>query len=134
MIVVDTNVIVYFYVQSEHTTLAEEVMRTDSAWAAPRLWRSEFRNVLNLYLRKGELDLKGALEKMQEAERIIADNEYDVLSSRVLKLCHESGCTAYDCEFVSLAESLGVSLVTSDKKLIEAFPSIAISMNDFTTL
>jgi predicted nucleic acid-binding protein len=134
VIVVDTNVIAYFYIQSDHTTLAEAVMRTDSAWAAPRLWRSEFRNVLHLYLRKGELELKGAVEKMREAESTIGENEYDVLSSKVLKLAHESGCTAYDCEFVSLAEGLNISLVTSDKKLIAAFPSIALSMKDFTTL
>jgi predicted nucleic acid-binding protein len=131
VIVVDTNVIAYFLIQSEHTTLAENVMLSDLEWTAPRLWRSELRNVLHLYLRRGELDLEGAIDKMHEAESIIGDSEHDVLSSRVLELAHMSGCTAYDCEFVALAERLGVPLVTSDKKLVAAFPAIAISMKNF---
>lgn len=53
--------------------------------------------------------------------------------ARVIELAAESGCTAYDCEFVSLAERLNVPLVTSDKKMFAAFPEIAISMEAFTT-
>jgi predicted nucleic acid-binding protein len=68
---------------------------------------------------------------MNKAIHVIGDNEYDVESARVLKLAHASSCTAYDCEFVCVAEKLDVPLVTSDKKLLAAFPSIAVSMADF---
>jgi predicted nucleic acid-binding protein len=43
MIVVDTNLIVYFWIQGEHTALAERIMRKDAHWVAPPLWRSGFR-------------------------------------------------------------------------------------------
>jgi predicted nucleic acid-binding protein len=43
----------------------------------------------------------------------------------VLELVKESHCSAYDCEFVALAETLGVTVVTMDAKLIKAFPTIA---------
>jgi hypothetical protein len=38
---------------------------------------------------------------------------------------------ACDCEFAALAQPLSVPLVTSDKKLLRAFPGPAVSMDDF---
>ena len=89
------------------------------------------RNVLALYVRQAVLILEDAIGGMNKAIHLIADNEYDVESSRVLELAHSSACTVYDCEFVYVAEKPIVPLVTSDKKLLAAFPSIAVSMADF---
>ena len=44
-----------------------------------------------------------------------------------------SKCSSYDCEFVGLAKSLQVPLITSDKELLMNFPSVAISMEKFVT-
>ena len=52
MIVVDTNIISYFYLNSEYSKIAEQTFKKDPVWSAPILWRSEFRNVLTFYLRK----------------------------------------------------------------------------------
>jgi len=128
MIVVDTNVISYFYLTSEYSELAEELFAKDSAWAAPLLWRSEFRNVLAGYLRKGLLTLPDTIRITETAENLLAGNEYQVPSLRVLQLAAESSCSAYDCEFVSLAQDLGVSLITMDKKILAAFPATARSI------
>jgi predicted nucleic acid-binding protein len=57
MIVVDTNIIGYLYLTSERSRQAEQALRQDPQWAAPLLWRSEFRNVLALYLRRKILSL-----------------------------------------------------------------------------
>ena len=46
MIVVDTNVIGYLFLSSDQSVLAERALQKDNEWAAPILWRSEFRNVL----------------------------------------------------------------------------------------
>ena len=49
MIVVDTNVIAYLFLEGEHTQEAEEVLKIDPDWVSTtRLWRSEFRSVLAL--------------------------------------------------------------------------------------
>jgi predicted nucleic acid-binding protein len=131
MIVVDTNIICSFYLNSEHSAFAEQIFQKDSNWAAPLLWKSEFRNVLALYLRKGIIELSGALEIIGLAEELLNKNVYEVNSFQVLKLTNFSGCSAYDCEFVSLAKDLDTILVTEDKKVLKKFPETAHSMAQF---
>lgn len=127
MIVVDTNTIAYLYLPTEYTSDVEKLLDVDSHWIAPALWRSEFRNILALYVRKNLLDLKTASQMQAQAELVLANNEYQVDSDSVLTLATESGCSAYDCEFISLAKSLNVKLITADKKLLNSFPDIAVS-------
>ncbi len=129
MIVVDTNIISYFYLNSEYSALAEQVFYKDSVWSAPLLWRSEFRSVLTLYLRRNILSLSEAIEIFEFAEELLKEKEYEVNAAQVLKLSYESGCSAYDCEFVSLAKDLDVLLITEDKKILSRFPESAISMD-----
>ena len=50
MIVVDTNIVAYLYLPGEHTAAVERLLERDPEWAAPILWRSEFRNILALSL------------------------------------------------------------------------------------
>lgn len=128
MIVVDTNILAYLYLPGEYTTAAESLLGRDSAWAAPVLWRSEFRNVLAGYLRRRSLSFEQAHGIQREAESLLAGAEYEVDSLGVLELVRESDCSAYDCEFVALARTLRVKLVTMDAKLLRAFPGIAVAL------
>lgn len=128
MIVVDSNVIAYLYLPGEFTPAAEALLERDLAWAAPPLWRSELRNILAGYLRRGRLSLDQATAIQREAEALLAPAEADVDSEAVLRLAAQSGCTAYDCEFVALAQALDVPLVTMDAALLKAFPRIARSL------
>lgn len=132
MIIVDTNVIAYFIVPGDLTQLAEAVRGKDPSWAVPWLWRSEMRNLLALYVRREILSLAEVQEHMASAEDLLLGREYKVASDEVLTLAANSGCTAYDCEFIYLAEILAVPLVTTDKKLLSAFPQFAQSMEAFT--
>lgn len=129
MIVVDTNVIAYVYFPGPFTAAAVALLQCDSDWAAPLLWRSELRNALSLYLRKHLLTLARAFEIQTAAETLIGANEYQIESDDVLRLAEQSGCSAYDCEYVSLARLLGIPLFTSDKKLLRAFPNVAVSLS-----
>jgi len=131
MIVVDTNIIGYLYLTSERSSQAEQALRRDPDWVAPLLWRSEFRNVLAFYIRKRRLNLQAAQEIMDEALGLMVGQEYEVVSSRVLSLVVKSSCSAYDCEFVALAQDLGVSLVTVDKQVLDQFPESAVSLDKY---
>ena len=132
MIVADTNLIVYLYVDGQHTGRAERVLRRDPAWAAPLLWRSEFRNSLVGLVRRRILDAGEAARAVSDADRLLAGSEYSVASIAVLQLALRSGCSAYDCEFVALAQDLGVALITTDRQVLRAFPDTAMAPEDFT--
>ena len=132
MIVADTNLLIYLYVQGQRTEESEAVLRRDPVWTAPLLWRSEFRNALIGLVRKDALALDEALPMVDEAERWLAGREYSVVSRHVLTLAEKSGCSAYDCEFVALAQDLAVQLVTADRQILKAFPTIAISSSAVT--
>jgi len=133
MIVVDTNIIGYLYLTSDHSLLAEQALLKDPLWSAPLLWRSELRNVLALYIRRGLLSLAEAQAVMEEASRLMQDREYEVTSHQVLNLVATSTCSAYDCEFVALAQDLDIPLITTDKQILEQFPGNAISLEEFVS-
>lgn len=127
MIVADTNLAAYLFLGGTGTDLARRIFLQDPEWAAPLLWRSEFRSVLAQYLRKQELSLTDALAVQRKAESLFRGREHIVPSRNVLRLVSKSACSAYDCEFVALAEQLRVPLVTSDRQVLKAFPGIAVS-------
>jgi predicted nucleic acid-binding protein len=128
MIVVDTNVLAYFYLPSIYTTAAEELYEHDPEWVAPILWRSEFRNLLTGYLRRQDISFDEAVSLQAEAEFLLGGNEFEVESKSVLQLVNSSDCTAYDCEFIALAVKLNTKVVTVDKKILHAFPDWTIGL------
>lgn len=128
MIVVDSNVVAYLYLPGDYTEKAEALLKRDADWAAPLLWRSEFRNILAGYMRRKTLTFEAARGLQLEAESLLAGAEHEVDSQRVLELVRDSDCPAYDCEFVALAKTLGVKLVTMDAKLLKAFPKFAAAL------
>ena len=131
MIVVDTNIIAYLYISGDKSLLAEQLLTLDSLWNAPVLWRSEFRSVLSQYLRKGILSLEDILIIIQQAEKLLDDNEFKVSSAHIMQLINSSSCSAYDCEFVALAQYLDIPLITADKKILREFPKVAKSLDTY---
>ena len=129
MIVVDSNVLAYLYLPGEYTAAAEALLEQDSDWAAPILWRSEFRNILAGYLRRKAITFEQANSLQREAESLLEGAEFELESLAVLELVRDSDCSAYDCEFIALAIKLDTKLITMDKKLLRAFPKRAIALS-----
>lgn len=128
MIVVDTNIVAYLYLPGEFTAAAEALLEQEPEWAAPLLWRSEFRNILTGYARRKLLSFEQACRIQAEAEAMMNGLEFDMPSREVLECVRTSDCSAYDCEFVALAMRLNIPLVTMDKKLLKAFPGRAMPL------
>jgi predicted nucleic acid-binding protein len=133
VIAVDTNVVACLLLPGPQTALAEALLIDQPNWAAPPLWRSEWRNVLSGYLRRGALSLDQVHSLQQQAEDLVIRHEEPVCSDAVLRLAATSGCSAYDCEFVVAAQQLGTQLITADRAVLRAFPDLAHPLPQATT-
>ena len=131
MIVVDVNTIAYLWIPGEMTGLAEKTLERDSTWVSPLLWKSEFRNILAQYLRRGLIKLKTAQLCLEGAESQMSGKEYIIPSSLIMSKISDSNCSAYDCEYAALADDLGIRLVTSDRQVLSEFPETTISLKAF---
>ncbi|QYY36446.1 type II toxin-antitoxin system VapC family toxin [Ruficoccus sp. ZRK36] len=131
MIVVDTTVIAPLLLPGANTPWAQQTYERDSAWASSPLWRSELRNVLARYQREHKVDPAACLEIMNAAEEKMHPRQYNILSETVILLAAQSVCSAYECEYVALAQELNVLLVTANERLLEAFPRSTISLEQF---
>jgi hypothetical protein len=73
--IVDTNVVAYLLLPGQHTGFARTTLTRDLVWAAPWLWRNEFRNVLALYIRQRSVPLATSVEIEETAEALLAGRE-----------------------------------------------------------
>ncbi|MCY4616387.1 MAG: type II toxin-antitoxin system VapC family toxin [Chloroflexi bacterium] len=131
MIVVDTNVVVHLITDGRETTDASALFREDDEWAAPRILMSEFRNVLVGMLRSGAVTSNRAKVMSDRAAAILGDRITPVDSAHVLDVAIECGLSAYDAEFVALARTLGVQLVTLDGEILEGAADVAVRPRAF---
>ena len=131
MIVADTNTIAYLYLRSPFTDDVENCLREDPVWIAPYLWRSEMRNIISIYIRKSLLNFNQALVIMNQAEQLLVGNEYAVDSVGVLETATQTGCSAYDSEFIYLARQTQSQLITADKEILRKCTDVAITAKAF---
>ena len=79
-------------------------------------------------MRRGTLDFEQACAIQREPESLLDGAEHEPDSRHVLELVRGSDCSAYDCEFIALAETLGTRLSSMDGKLLKAFPKLALPL------
>jgi len=133
MIIVDANIILAYCFQSEITSMAEIARRKD-LWAAPLLWRSEFRSALIKFVRTGSLKLEDAQALFKQADGLMFCREHPPRSDKVLEYAAKSKASVYDCEYVVLADDFGTILVTVDEALIKHFPKTAVHLRDYVAV
>jgi predicted nucleic acid-binding protein len=135
MIVADANLIAALILSfDDNSETAKSILLNDRDWAAPRLWKSEFCNILATAIRRKVLNLELAIDAMEVAEKTMAGSEFEVSAVETLKTAAKSGCKAYDSEYVLLATKLNVPLITYDRKLLNRFPEVAIHPNEYEGL
>lgn len=123
--VVDTNVVAALMLPTAANADVAELLRQDSDWRLPPLWRSEFRQVLLKVVRADLATPEQALALWQKALERFELNELSVDGHQVLALAIATGCSTYDAEFVVLARQLNCTLLTFDRKLLQLFPDLA---------
>jgi predicted nucleic acid-binding protein len=131
VIIVDTNVVAYFFIEGPKTRLAQKVRDVDSRWCMPELWRHEFLNALSTHARHGGMSAGQAGTLWRKATELLTGCEVTVDMWSALQLSILHGISAYDAQYIALAEILNVRCVTEDRGLLHVFPQLTCSMNAF---
>jgi predicted nucleic acid-binding protein len=132
VIVADTNLVVSSVIRGALTKAALAVRKRDADWIAPSLLRSEFLNSLAKYVVVARsLDRDDALKAFRRGLNMVRFEEQPADPVDVLNICSSTGLTAYDAEFVALAQTHNVRIVTLDAAILRAFPNLAVSIADF---
>jgi predicted nucleic acid-binding protein len=134
MIVVDTNVVAYFVIPGSSTEDAEIVRAKDREWVSPGLIRYELLNVAVQQVSRQRLSRDQALRVFHRGLALVRIIVAPSDPLHILNLHQSSGCSSYDLEFVWLAMSLRVPLVTSDDQVLKGFPSVAMHPRSFGAL
>jgi len=131
MIVVDANILVYRVVEGQKTPLTLRVQEMDGDWKVSPLWKYEFGNALALMIHQGHLTAKMGAQLLETGMMAFEPCETKVDPDLALSLSVEKKISFYDAQYLALAKSLGVSLVTEDKALRKAGVGLAVSMDEF---
>lgn len=134
MIVVDTSVVVQLLVDSVDTALVRELALADGDWKAPSLWRAEFLNVLATQWKAGGMSSELMLDLGDQASAFKGLSEHEPSAESVLRTVIEYRISAYDAQFLALARTFHVPLLSLDKKLIRASQGLAYHPQDFLGL
>lgn len=72
------------------------------------------------------------MEVLRDVHSIVPkDRTFAITDAEVMDLALASKCSAYDCEYVALAYSLRIPLVTWDKQVLKAFRDVAAKPESF---
>ncbi len=127
MIVVDSNVLAALAWATAKSEAADHLWKRDPEWHAPVLILSELRSVALKVLRKELCSLEDCLKALALAQKAIRLHWLEGRDAELLRLAKVSGLSAYDSEFVHLAETLDAPLLTWDAAVLKAFPDRASS-------
>ena len=130
MIVVDTNVMVSLLLGGQHGEEAARLFERDPEWAAPVILVSELRNVLLGYVRRGTLTADQAREMSEDAATVLGGRTATVPDGETLNTALECDLSAYDAEFVVMARTLGVPLVTLTGRILSGAGDVAVGLGE----
>jgi len=131
MIVVDTNVLVYAIVQLPQTAFARQVATVDPDWVVPPLWHFEFTSAVTTLVHGLALSASQAEAAINYAEQLTAGREMSVDQVAVFRAAIAFNLSAYDAQYVALAEMLKIRCVTADARIVRNAPAVAVSISEF---
>jgi predicted nucleic acid-binding protein len=130
VIVVDASVVAFLMVEGDLTPLARELFRIDPDWITPPIVNHELLNILAA-LGSTESD-SGPVESVwREARALLGPRQKVPDPSRSLQLAVELGVTGNEAQYLTLAESLKLPLITEEERLCRLVPERTLSIAAF---
>ncbi|MGH3111644.1 MAG: type II toxin-antitoxin system VapC family toxin [Gaiellaceae bacterium] len=127
-LVVDASVVVRgLTTEGSAAETLERITTGDTRADAPDLLVAELSNALALAVRTGRLELASAQLLLSSVlDGPIVLHPVAALAPAAIELASGTGLSAYDAYYAVLADTLGVPLVTTDRRLGEAVPGAVL--------
>jgi predicted nucleic acid-binding protein len=116
-------------IKGDRTAAAQKLYVRDAVWRSESFVMVEFSNILATYVRTRALTREQVAGMLNSAEALMP-NLATVPHADALESAVQFGISAYDARFIALAKRLGTKLVTEDKKLQAAVPSLTMSLDE----
>ena len=120
-LVVDSSVVIKWFVPEVHSDDAVRYLDPDLQRDAPELLLAEVSNILWKKVGRGDLTAPQAEKVAQDVEQADVNiHRMGPLFRRAIGLALATGRTAYDCTYLALAEYLNTRVATADRRLYNA--------------
>jgi predicted nucleic acid-binding protein len=130
MLLVDTNVVAYLLIEGNHTEAAQQLRRRDPDWRSEAFLLVEFTNMLASSIANKRMTFRLAQDFLGKAVALFDGKLRSMSPASVLAAAVRHGVSAYDARFLALAKTIGLPIVTEDKKLRTAAPELTQSLAD----
>lgn len=129
MIVVDSSVVPYLLIEGEWSDEVRALHELDSEWVTPPILNHELLDVLAAV---GAVEKSsGNVERIwRDLRQILANRQQIPDPVRSLRIAIEKGLPGHQAQYLCLAETLGVPLVTESPLLLRV-SSKSIRLMDF---
>lgn len=118
-VVLDASVAAKCFFEEVESDLALGIVRSGARLLAPEFIHAEFASIAAKKVRRGEVARETAADAIVGIARLVAEVfPGEVLAGRAFSLAVETGCSAYDGLYLSLAEARGCQVVTADERLV----------------
>jgi len=130
MIVVDASVVAFLLIDGELTDAVRKLHRIDPDWVTPPILNHEMLNILAAV---GSAEGNSAAMEgvWRDVRALVASRQQVPDPVRSLRLGVELGISGNEAQYLCLADSLGLPLITQEKNLLQAAPQRAVSVLDY---
>lgn len=130
MIVVDASVVAFLMIEGELTDAVRELHRIDPEWVTPPILNHEMLNILAA-IGSAE-NSPAAVEVVWRDVRALVGARQQVPDPvRSLRLAVELGISGNEAQYLCLADSLGLPLITQEERLLRAVPGRCVGVLDY---
>lgn len=138
-LVVDASVAVKWLVDEDDSLLARRLLDGSHEISAPRLMATEVGNALRRKTLQGDVERKRTEELAEAIPLMVASWILDeLLTSDALRLALTLNTTVPDCLYLALSRFIGATLVTADRRFVNAasnteYQDSVTALDAFTT-
>jgi len=120
-VVIDASVIAAAFFPEPHSVAAKALLASGDGLYAPDLIYAEVANVIWKRHGRGDIDDQDAADLLSDVMRLpLKITPSEQLVGPALELAMRTGRTAYDCLYVALAVQIKTTMVSNDRRLVNA--------------